>query len=69
MKIFGCDIIVDWADPQEEPDTDTMSKVGPIYTDSFTYSETRPVLYQVRMQIRTIVMLCYVMLLSREKKD
>ena len=56
VKIFGCDIIVDWADPQEEPDTDTMSKVGPIYTDSFTYSETRPVLYQVRIQIRTIVM-------------
>ena len=27
VKIFGCDIIVDWADPQEEPDQDTMSKV------------------------------------------
>ena len=27
VKIFGCDIIVDWADPQEEPDNDTMSKV------------------------------------------
>ena len=27
-KVWGCDIIVDWADPQEEPDEDTMSKVG-----------------------------------------
>ena len=26
-KVWGCDIIVDWADPQEEPDIDTMSKV------------------------------------------
>ena len=28
MKVWGCDIIVDWADPQEEPDEQTMSKVG-----------------------------------------
>lgn len=28
VKIFGCDIIVDWADPQEEPDNDTMSRVS-----------------------------------------
>lgn len=27
MKVWGCDIIVDWADPQEEPDEQTMSKV------------------------------------------
>jgi len=26
-RVWGCDIIVDWADPQEEPDEDTMSKV------------------------------------------
>ena len=26
-RVWGCDIIVDWADPQEEPDRDTMSKV------------------------------------------
>ena len=30
VKIFGCDIIVDWADPQEEPDQDVMSKVRPM---------------------------------------
>lgn len=27
VKVWQCDIIVDWADPQEEPDRDTMSKV------------------------------------------
>ncbi|XP_036146570.1 heterogeneous nuclear ribonucleoprotein R isoform X7 [Monomorium pharaonis] len=26
IKVWGCDIIVDWADPQEEPDEQTMSK-------------------------------------------
>ncbi|GIX74032.1 hypothetical protein CEXT_647062, partial [Caerostris extrusa] len=26
-KVWGCDIIVDWADPQEEPDQETMSKI------------------------------------------
>ena len=29
IKVWGCDIIVDWADPQEEPDEVTMSKVRP----------------------------------------
>ena len=28
VKVWGCDIIVDWADPQEEPDEETMSKVS-----------------------------------------
>ena len=27
VKVWSCDIIVDWADPQEEPDDDTMSQV------------------------------------------
>jgi len=31
IKVWGCDIIVDWADPQEEPDHDTMSKVKVLY--------------------------------------
>ena len=30
-KVWACDILVDWADPQEEPDTDTMSKVKVLY--------------------------------------
>jgi len=31
IKVWGCDIIVDWADPIEEPDDDTMSKVKVLY--------------------------------------
>ena len=27
IKVWNCDIIVDWADPVEEPDDETMSKV------------------------------------------
>lgn len=30
-RVWGCDIIVDWADPQEEPDDETMSKVKVLY--------------------------------------
>lgn len=30
-RVFGCDIIVDWADPLEEPDEETMSKVKVLY--------------------------------------
>lgn len=26
-KFWQCDVIVDWADPMEEPDNETMSKV------------------------------------------
>lgn len=33
MKVWGCDIIVDWADPQEEPDEQTMSKVRKLKTN------------------------------------
>lgn len=31
IKVWGCDIIVDWADPIEEPDEDTMQKVKVLY--------------------------------------
>ena len=27
VKVWNCDVIVDWADPQEEPDQETMAKV------------------------------------------
>jgi RNA recognition motif-containing protein len=30
-RVWGCDIIVDWADPLEEPDDETMSKVKVLY--------------------------------------
>ncbi|XP_072386267.1 heterogeneous nuclear ribonucleoprotein Q-like isoform X4 [Diabrotica undecimpunctata] len=36
IKVWGCDIIVDWADPQEEPDAQTMSKVKVLYVRNLT---------------------------------
>jgi len=36
IKVWGCDIIVDWADPQEEPDQQTMSKVKVLYVRNLT---------------------------------
>src|SRR4051812_34925777 len=36
VKVWGCDIIVDWADPQEEPDDETMSKVKVLYVRNLT---------------------------------
>ena len=39
IKVWGCDIIVDWADPQEEPDDETMSQVNTFQLfDFFTHS-------------------------------
>lgn len=35
-QVWGCDIIVDWADPQEEPDESTMSKVKVLYVRNLT---------------------------------
>src|SRR5699024_6948846 len=40
MKIFKCDILVDWADPQEEPDEETMSKVKVLYVRNLTSEVT-----------------------------
>jgi len=31
MKVWGCEIIVDWADPQEDPDDEVMSHVKVLY--------------------------------------
>jgi len=31
QRVWNCDIIVDWADPQEEPDDETMAKVKVLY--------------------------------------
>lgn len=28
FRVFNCDIIVDWADPQKQPDEETMSKAS-----------------------------------------
>ena len=40
IKVWSCDIIVDWADPQEEPDEDTMSRVKVLYCRNLTASVT-----------------------------
>lgn len=40
IKVWGCDIIVDWADPQEEPDEETMSKVKVLYARNLTAEVT-----------------------------
>lgn len=40
LQVWGCDIIVDWADPQEEPDEQTMSKVKVLYVRNLTQDVT-----------------------------
>ncbi|XP_054722311.1 heterogeneous nuclear ribonucleoprotein R-like isoform X2 [Uloborus diversus] len=40
IKVWGCDIIVDWADPQEEPDEETMAKVKVLYARNLTSEVT-----------------------------
>ncbi|OWR47482.1 Heterogeneous nuclear ribonucleoprotein Q [Danaus plexippus plexippus] len=44
IKVWGCDIIVDWADPQEEPDEQTMSKVKVLYVRNLTQEITEEAL-------------------------
>lgn len=39
-KVWGCEIIVDWADPQEEPDEEVMSKVKVLYVRNLTQEVT-----------------------------
>ena len=40
IKVWSCDIIVDWADPQEEPDKETMAKVKVLYCRNLTLTVT-----------------------------
>lgn len=40
IKVWGCDIIVDWADPQEEPDEQIMNKVKVLYVRNLTQDTT-----------------------------
>jgi len=39
-RVWGCDIIVDWADPQEEPDKETMDRVKILYCSNIAVSVT-----------------------------
>jgi Q family heterogeneous nuclear ribonucleoprotein R len=43
-RVFGCDIIVDWADPLEEPDEETMSKVKVLYVRNLKSDVTEAML-------------------------
>merc|ERR1712018_642393 len=47
VKVWSCDIIVDWADPQEEPDEDTMSRVKVLYVRNLTSSVSEEKLREV----------------------
>ncbi|XP_076466503.1 heterogeneous nuclear ribonucleoprotein Q-like isoform X1 [Babylonia areolata] len=40
VRVWQCDIIVDWADPQEEPDETTMAKVKVLYVRNLTSDVT-----------------------------
>ncbi|KAI2810384.1 hypothetical protein BLOT_001545 [Blomia tropicalis] len=54
MKIFKCDILVDWADPQEEPDEETMSKVKVLYVRNLTSEVTESQLKELFEDYGTI---------------
>ncbi|CAF4907193.1 unnamed protein product [Pieris macdunnoughi] len=54
IKVWGCDIIVDWADPQEEPDEQTMSKVKVLYVRNLTQDITEEALKEEFEQYGTV---------------
>merc|ERR1712110_27154 len=47
VKVWSCDIIVDWADPQEEPDNDTMAGVKVLYVRNLTVAVTEEKIQEV----------------------
>ncbi len=47
VKVWSCDIIVDWADPQEEPDEETMAQVKVLYVRNLTAVVTEEKLREV----------------------
>lgn len=58
MKVWGCDIIVDWADPQEEPDEQTMSKVSHEVTPkSILIIQSKKLPFQFRKKSNSIIFL------------
>ena len=40
VKIWSCDMFVDWADPQEDPDEATMSRVKILYCRNLSQAVT-----------------------------
>lgn len=47
VKVWGCDIIVDWADPMEEPDEATMAQVKVLYVRNLKAEVTEDQLKEV----------------------
>jgi len=47
IKVWSCDIIVDWADPQEEPDQETMNQVKVLYVRNLTSAVTEEKIQEV----------------------
>lgn len=47
IKVWSCDIIVDWADPQEEPDEETMNQVKVLYVRNLTSAVTEDKIQEV----------------------
>lgn len=64
IKVWSCDVIVDWADPQEEPDKETMAKVRTAVVQECRMLKYRlhcPLFRDVfrhRNQVRGILMFC-----------
>lgn len=58
-QVWGCDIIVDWADPQEEPDEQTMSKVKVLYVRNLTQDVSED-----KLKVRSHQILAYSFIIS-----
>jgi len=54
FKIWGCNIIVDWADTQQEPDQDTMSRVKILYCRNLAVSVTEETLVNTFQMFGTV---------------
>nr|XP_011423056.1 heterogeneous nuclear ribonucleoprotein R isoform X2 [Crassostrea gigas] len=44
LKVWNCDVIVDWADPVDNPDDETMSKVKVLYVRNLTSEVTEDIM-------------------------
>ena len=45
LHVFGCKVLADWADPQQEPDNNTMSNVKVVYVRGLTREVTEEDVY------------------------
>jgi len=54
IKLWRCDIIVDWADPQDEPSEETMSKIKVLYCRNLPSLLTEEKLMEIFVQFGDI---------------